>query len=176
MFRYAAIYGAIAGTVIIAILAAGFTALSDQEFTTSQWFGYLVMLVILSLIFVGVKRFRDVECGGVIGFGRAFGLGLSIATIAGVFYVLSWEVFIALTDYAFIEQYFAVMTDTAEALSEAERNAQLIEIERFKETYSYPLFRLPMTFLEIFPVGLGVALVSALLLRNPRFLPARTAA
>jgi len=36
-----------------------------------------------------------------------------------------------------------------------------------------PLFRLPMTFVEIFPVGLLIALVSAGLLRNPRFLPAR---
>jgi hypothetical protein len=30
-----------------------------------------------------------------------------------------------------------------------------------------------MTFAEIFPVGLLVALASAALLRNPRFLPAR---
>jgi hypothetical protein len=30
-----------------------------------------------------------------------------------------------------------------------------------------------MIFAEIFPVGLVVALVSAILLRNPKFLPAR---
>ena len=40
--------------------------------------------------------------------------------------------------------------------------------------YANPLFRLPMTFIEIFPVGLLVALVSAALLRNPSFLPARS--
>jgi hypothetical protein len=33
-----------------------------------------------------------------------------------------------------------------------------------------------MTFVEIFPVGLVVALVSALLLKNPKVLPARRAA
>ncbi len=33
----------------------------------SMWFGYLVMLTALSLVFVGVRRFRDIECGGVIG-------------------------------------------------------------------------------------------------------------
>jgi hypothetical protein len=33
------------------------------------------------------------------------------------------------------------------------------------------LFRIPMTFMEIFPAGLLVSLVSALLLRNLRILP-----
>jgi hypothetical protein len=38
--------------------------------------------------------------------------------------------------------------------------------------YRNPLYRIPITFVEIFPVGLIVALVSAALLRNPRLLPA----
>jgi hypothetical protein len=40
------------------------------------------------------------------------------------------------------------------------------------DSYRDPVFRMPMTFVEIFPVGLLVALVSAALLRNPRLLPA----
>jgi hypothetical protein len=42
-----------------------------------------------------------------------------------------------------------------------------------RRQYANPFYRLPETFLEIFPVGLLIALVSAVLLRNPRFLPAR---
>jgi len=34
--------------------------------------------------------------------------------------------------------------------------------------YANPLFRLPMTFAEIFPVGVLVSLISALVLRKPR--------
>jgi hypothetical protein len=33
--------------------------------------------------------------------------------------------------------------------------------------------RVPMTFLEIFPVGALIALISAAVLRNPKVLPAR---
>jgi hypothetical protein len=44
------------------------------------------------------------------------------------------------------------------------------EMERFKIQYANPFYRLPMTFAEIFPVGVLVSLVSAGLLRNPRFL------
>jgi len=47
------------------------------------------------------------------------------------------------------------------------------EMERFKIEYANPIYRLPMTFTEIFPVGVLVSLVSAGLLRNSRFLPMR---
>jgi hypothetical protein len=45
-------------------------------------------------------------------------------------------------------------------------------MESMRTSYANPLFRIPMTFLEILPVGLLVSLVSALLLRNPKLLPA----
>ena len=47
------------------------------------------------------------------------------------------------------------------------------EMEQFKTDYANPLYRWPETFNEIFPVGVIVSLVSAGLLRNSRFLPAR---
>ena len=47
------------------------------------------------------------------------------------------------------------------------------EMEAFKVQYADPMFRLPVTFSEIFPVGVLVSLVSARVLRDPRVLPAR---
>ena len=44
---------------------------------------------------------------------------------------------------------------------------------KFSEQYENPLYRLPITFMEIFPVGLLVALFSAAILRNPKAFPAR---
>jgi hypothetical protein len=58
----------------------------------------------------------------------------------------------------------------ADAAALAKLTAQMDE---FKVQYANPLFRLPMTFAEIFPVGVLVSLVSAAVLRNPRVLPAR---
>ena len=46
-------------------------------------------------------------------------------------------------------------------------------METFKTAYAAPLQRWAMSFSEIFPVGVLVSLVSAGLLRNDRFLPAR---
>ena len=172
--RYVLVYGGIAGAIVISVLCASF-ALDLPNHTSSEYFGYLVMLVALSLIFVGVKRYRDVECGGVIGFGRALGLGLGIAAVAGLVYVIGWELYLAATGWDFMADYSAGLIEgmRARGASAAEIAAKTEELRGFAEMYENPLFRMAMTFVEIFPVGLVVALVSAALLRNPRMLPAR---
>ena len=66
--KYALTYGLLSGFVIIVTMLAGITLSDNGSFFSSEWFGYLVMLVALTFIFVGVKRYRDVERGGVIRF------------------------------------------------------------------------------------------------------------
>ena len=174
MTRYAFIYGIISGGIAAIVLTVGIASdLSNH--TTSLWFGYLVMLVALSLILVGVKRYRDVECGGVIRFGRAFGLGLAIAAVAGLVYALVWESYLQLSGYDFMADYTKSILDgmRAEGASPGAIQAKAAEMNAMAETYRNPIFRIPMTFIEIFPVGVLVALVSAALLRNPKVLPAR---
>ena len=130
----------------------------------------------LSLIFVGVKRYRDVECGGVVTFGRAFAIGLGIALVAAVIYALGWELYLAVSGKDFMAEYTASILDRmrADGATPAAIAAKTAEMRSMAEAYRNPLFRLPMTFVEIFPVGLVVTLVSAALLRNPRLLPARS--
>lgn len=172
MFRIMIVYGAIAGVITIALMSLGML-LGDG--TGSQVQGYLTMLVVLSLIFVGIKRYRDKELGGVIKFLPAFGLGVGIAAVAGVFYVLSWEASLHLTDFAWMENYkqSAIAGYEAQGLTGDALAEKTEALEAMMVNYRNPLVRLPITFLEIFPVGLLVALISAALLRNPKVLPAK---
>ena len=117
--RYVLIYGAIAGAITIAVITSSivFESLNHLQ---SMWFGYLVMLAALSLIFAGVKRYRDVECGGAIGFGRALALGLGIAVVAGRFYVAGWEAYLATTDGDFMADYSAALLADVRAAGASE--------------------------------------------------------
>ncbi|MFQ5524786.1 MAG: DUF4199 domain-containing protein [Thermoanaerobaculia bacterium] len=140
----------------------------------SEWLGYLFMLVALSVIFLGVKKYRDHELGGVIKFGTAFLIGLGISVIASLIYTVAWEVSLSLTDYAFIEDYTqsVVSQKKAEGVSGAELDALIAEMEEMKVQYAKPVYRMGITFMEMFPVGLLVSLISAVLLRNSKLLPA----
>lgn len=175
MKRYALVYGSLSGLIITFVIVAGLTFAERDGLFSSEWMGYLVMLVALTLIFVGVKRYRDVERGGVISFLPALGMGLAIALVAAAVYVAVWEVYLATTNYAFFDQYIAATAAKREAAGVAAGAIarEVASMEAWRPYYDNPLFRIPITFTEIFPVGLIVALVSAALLRNPKLLPAK---
>jgi hypothetical protein len=173
MLRNSLVFGGIGGAIVIGItMALIVTGINGHH--ASVWLGYLVMLFGLSMIFFGIKRYRDGELGGVIRFVPALLLGLAIAVVASLIYTLVWEAYLAATHYAFIDQYTASVLAAARAkgVSRAALQAQIAQMETLKRQYANPLFRLPMTFLEIFPVGLIITLISAALLRNPKVLPA----
>lgn len=170
--RYSLVYGGLAG-VIVAGLTGTALSVGILGHDSSPLLGYLIMLVALTMIFIGVKRYRDVECGGVIRFWPAFALGIGIALVAALIYVLSWELYLAVTGRDFIADYVeAIVRDMrAQGATDAAIEATRAEWRDMAIQYRNPLFRMPLTFAEIAPVGLLVALASAALLRNPKLLP-----
>ena len=169
-------YGVVAGLVVGGLMWAtflGFDGMPPLQYGMA--IGYATMLVALSAVFVGIRRHRDTARGGVVGFWPALGIGLGISVVAGVCYVVAWEALQAVTHMDFAGTYARAIIagEQARDASPAALAKLHADMEAFKLQYADPLFRLPMTFAEIFPVGVLVSLVSAALLRNPRFLPAR---
>jgi hypothetical protein len=176
MLRSILKYGVIAGLIVGGFEVVTFTAFSGMPpLEYAMLLGYTTMLIALSAVFVGIKAHRDMDRGGVIAFWPAFGVGLGISVIAGIFYVAAWELVSAMTQMDFPDSYAKAIIASEKAKgASAEALAKMAaEMETFKVQYADPMFRLPMVFAEIFPVGVLVSLISAALLRNSRFLPAR---
>ncbi len=168
-------YGLISGAVIAVSVSLSLAMdTSNEHLAGLEWLGYAVMILAFSVIFVAIKGYRDKELGGVIRFGTAFGIGIAITGVASVFYVVAWEITLAITDYAFIEDYTQSLLAAREAAgaTAAELATYAEEMAVMKERYGNPLFRVPITFLEILPVGLLITLVSSAVLRNSKVLPA----
>ena len=171
MQRIILIYGAGAGLAVILSVILGVILSGGQDAPRVQeWLGYLVMLIALSLVFVGIRRYRDQHLGGAIRFGTAMLVGFGIAAVAGAVYVVVWEIYLAMTDYTFISEYTrsVVAEQQAQGLEGAELQALSERMASLEKQYANPLFRLPMTFLEIFPVGALITLISAAILRRER--------
>ena len=180
MLRTILLYGALAGLIVSVPMVVQMLALrgSMSHGAIGMAIGYTTMLVALSVIFLAVKRRRDVEGGGAIRFWPAFGLGLGIGVVAGAFYVAAWDLSLALTGMDFGADLARAMVKSAETkgLTGPALAKVRAEADAFRASYANPLMRWPMTFMEIAPVILLVSLVSAAVLRNPRVLPARQSA
>lgn len=169
-WKTAFIYGGLAGFLIISVMVSGFLVFGLQSTAGSQAFGFLLMFFILSLIFFGMKRFRDLEQGGIIKFSQALLLGMAMSLFAGLAYIIVWEIYLAMTDSRFIQIYTDQLIEQQKSKGiSSESLADFIEkMNEMKENYAKPGYRIPLTFLEIFPMGFIVSLISALSLHRPK--------
>lgn len=168
MWTFGAKYGAIAGLIACGGIIIGLVLAEPGSAGTSEIFGYTLMLLALSVTYFAIRRYRDTVLGGTIRFGQGFRLGLVISVVAALAYVVTWEIYSAVSGTDFIDTYTneLIAQMRAEGMEGAELNAEIQKMEKFKASYANPFFRIPVTFSEIFPVGLLVSLVSAALLRT----------
>ena len=175
MLRVILIYGIIGGLIVVVPMLVSMETTTGGDIPeNAALYGYVSMLLAFTMVFVGVKHYRDKVLGGVIRFAPALGVGLGISAVASLFWVVGWEITLA-AGFDFGTAY----TDSIVAAAEAD-GVPVAEVDRirseaaeFLAMYSNPLFRLPITFAEMFPLGVLISLISAALLRNSRFLPAR---
>lgn len=166
------IYGLIAGVIVATLMLLSVNYLSHCEgnvdYSTSMLIGYASMLLAFSLVFVGIRNYRDKYNEGVIGFGKAFKIGLMIVLIASTIYVVAWliDYFYFIPDFA--EKYAAHTLDKLKAsgASPIEIDKQTKEMANFARMYKNPFINAMMTYVEILPVGLVVTLISSLLLKR----------
>ena len=171
MKKVVLVYGIIAGLIVAGMMAfsTGYYC-TKGDFEGGMIYGYSAMIIAFSMIFVGTKSYRDKYNGGTIQFGKAFRVGFLITLIASTIYVVGWLINYYCFIPDFMDKYAAAMIAKAKAsgTSAEELAKKTAEMAQMKEWYKNPLFVILMTYVEILPVGLVVALISALVLKRAK--------
>ncbi len=163
------VFGSISGLLIGAWTVASIAyCYSTGKFEGSMVIGYAAMLLAFSLVYVGVKNYRDTQNAGIITFGKAFQVGLAISLVASTIYVITWVIDYYLFVPDFMEKFSSHLLQQVKAsgASATEISAKTAEINSMKELYKSPVMVVLFTYLEILPIALVVPLVSALLLKR----------
>lgn len=162
-------FGIISGIIVSGLISITAICYQQQNFEGNMILGFSVMILAFAFIFVGIKNYRDKFNNGILSFGKAMQIGLSIAFIASTMYVLTWVI----AYYNFMPDFMDVMTaqnieklKVDKELTNAEMSAKIAEINNMKELYKSPLMVVLFTYLEIFPIGIIVTLISALILKR----------
>jgi riboflavin transporter FmnP len=166
------IYGFIAGVIVSILMLSSVNYISHCEgnvdYGTSMLIGYASMIIAFSLVFVGIRNYRDKYNGGAISFGKAFKTGTLIVLIASTIYVIAW-----LIDYYFfipdfMDKYAAHTLEDLKAsgASQAKIDKETKDLASMVTMMKNPFFNAMMAYVEILPVGLIVTLISSLILKR----------
>jgi len=160
-------FGLISGAIMALFMTATlpFANALDEH---SLLLGYTGIVAGFLLVYFGIRSYRDNVLGGTIGFGRALTVGILIAAIGSVCYVATWEVMY----YKFMPDFYSKYAQSAvdqarkNGKSEAEIAKTREMMDEMTKNAGNPAWVFATTFIEPFPVGLLIALVSAGVLRR----------
>jgi Protein of unknown function (DUF4199) len=158
-------YGLVSGVIGAALLLAHVPFMDGSS--KALIVGYAGIVLSALVILVGVRSYREKVGKGKISFGRGFAVGILIALISAACYVAAWEAVYysspAIADHIFDKQVEQLRATGApqEKIDETAR-----EVESFKKLYANPFVNVAFTFVEPFPVGLLMTLISAVVLRR----------
>jgi len=155
------------GVAISLFMTISVVYCNGQDSAWSMLVGYTAMILAFSVIFVAIKKQRD-ENGGVITFGQAFRTALLITLITSTIYVIAWLVDYHVFMPDFMDKYAATSIKAAQAahLSPQQLKEKIDSINQMKEMYRSTFWVIVFTYAEIFPVGLVISLIAALILKR----------
>lgn len=168
MKRVVLTFGLISGAISSAMMLATLPFADRLFFDYAAVLGYTTIVLSFLLVFFGIRSYRENTAGGSITFGQGFTVGILITLVSCVCYVATWEFIYFKLRPDFVEKYSAYIVEHVKAsgASQQEVAAKVQQMESFKVAYDKPWINVAMTFVEPFPIGLLVTVISAAVLRK----------
>jgi hypothetical protein len=161
-------FGLLSGALSSLMLVATVPFMDRIGFDRGAIVGYTAIVISFLFVYFGVRSYRDNVAGGQLTLGQGFIVGLLITLVSCLCYVVTWQIVYYNFIPDFMDRYAAYMVEQLRASGESaaviEEKAR--EMQAFKAMYANPLVNAAFTFLEPFPVGLLMTVISAVLLRQ----------
>ena len=162
-------FGLIAGGIFVAMMVTTMPFADQIGFQYGEIIGYTTLLVAFAFVFIGIRSYRENVGKGYITFGRAFKVGILITVIASLCYVISWQIvyFGFVPDFGEKYSQYLIEKSRAEGASPEQIANEVAEMQRFWAIYKNPVYNFLITFfVEPFPMGLVITLISSAILRK----------
>ena len=161
-------FGLISGALMAIFMFATMPFVDKVGMDRMIFVVYTWIVLAFILVFFGIRSYRENVSGGTVTFGRAFMVGILITLISSVCYVIAWQIFYYNFMPDFFEKYSAHIIEKARASGATAEaiQAQTQEMDQMKQLVKNPFLHAAVVFLEPFPVGLVITLISALILRK----------
>jgi hypothetical protein len=160
-------FGLTSGALMAIFMFATMPFIDKIGFDNGLIVGYTNIVLAFILIFFGIRSYRENVGGGAISFARAFTVGILIALVC---YVIAWQILYHNFMPDFFDKYAAHIIEKARASGATPEaiQAQTQEMDQMKQFVKNPFLHVAFVFLEPFPVGLVITLISSAILRKSK--------
>lgn len=160
-------FGIYSSTLLIILFSFSFLIEDYMNYTISEVFGYVSIILALSVIYFGIKSYRDTINNGIISFSKALTLGLLISICAAITFGLINVIYTEYINPDFINEYYAHYVEQfRENLDPAEFEEKLKELESEKELFKNPFIGFTVMALTALIIGFIISLISGLILQR----------
>ena len=136
---------------------------SNPDYKGNDVIGYATMVIVFSVIYFGVRNYRNKLLDGQISFLKALKTGALICFVASTYYVVLGLLYYYLVVPDFMDVYADYVINNAPA---SEVEATTAQMASFREMSKNPFFLVLLSYFEVLPIGMIVALISAFIVKK----------
>ena len=166
-------YGILGASILVGLNFVYFLLFGVvSDFFLGEVVGYSAIVLSLSLIFFGIKSYRDRQARGQLSFAKAFATGVGIALIPSLAFAIYNYIYFTILDPGFVEKYFEYSKKSIResGAPEHEIEAKLLAVDQMMADpfQSSELFQAAVMFATVFLIGVVISLVSSVILKTSK--------
>lgn len=162
-------YGLYGALITIAFFAATVLLIGND---TSNWdwqevLGYFGIVLSLTVVYFGIRHYRDKDNGGKLSFGQGMKTGMLITLLPAFGFALVDMIMTKFFMPDIWDKYQAMAKEKlAQKFSGAALEQQLTKLGEQVELYRNPLFMFGLMFITVVLIGIVITVISTLILKT----------
>ncbi|MTI19733.1 DUF4199 domain-containing protein [Fulvivirga sp. RKSG066] len=157
-------YGLFSAGILIIISVASLIVLgtSEENYDVGEIIGYTSIILSLTTIYFGIKKYKNEHLNGSINFWQALKVGLLIAVFPSITFGLYNVIYVEYIDPTFMDSYYQhELQKLEESMTATEYEVAKAEMESQKEMFMNPTIQFFVMFFTVWLIGLIITIVSS---------------
>ena len=160
-------YGLLSSLTLVILFVIQLSLESKLNYSTSEVFGYMSIVLALLFIYFAIKHYRDTINNGSVSFGKSLLIGVLVSLLAGLTFGIINYVYVEVINPEFMTEYYDHMVEKAKSsMSSAEFQMKLKELESQKDLFSNSIISSLVMSVTVLIIGFIISLISGLILQR----------
>ncbi|WP_296317028.1 DUF4199 domain-containing protein [Winogradskyella sp. UBA3174] len=160
-------FGMYSSILLVILFGISFIFEDQMNFSVSEIFGYVTIVLSLSFVYFGIKNYRDAVNNGSISLVKALKLGVLITLFTSITFGLINVFYIEIINPEFTNEYYDYSIEKyRDSLPAKEFETKLKELKSQKDLFKNPLVNFSIMGLTVFVIGFIISLISGLILQR----------